>query len=128
MCTSWKATSGNPWEKVRRREETGRMGPEDEIITVFATITGKEGQGDMMLPVLQSLLEPTLAEPGCLQFILHRSMDSADKFIFYEQWKRAADLDLHKTLPHFVSMATKMSELGASAELQKTHQVLSPPK
>ncbi|MFF2082224.1 putative quinol monooxygenase [Nocardia sp. NPDC058176] len=50
--------------------------------------------------LLLSFVEPTRAEPGCLEYHFHVDSENPSVFVFYEVWRSKDDLDQHLALPH----------------------------
>ncbi|MEU4414659.1 putative quinol monooxygenase [Nocardia salmonicida] len=60
----------------------------------------KPERSDDLRELLLSFVEPTRAEPGCLEYHFHVDSDDPSVFVFYEVWRSKADLDRHLALPH----------------------------
>lgn len=45
-------------------------------------------------------VEPSRAEPGCIEYHMLRDQQDPSLFIFYEVWATKAALDLHSNLAH----------------------------
>ena len=56
-------------------------------LTIVARIIAKPGQVDFVKTELVKLIEPTLAERGCLQYDLHQDDDQPEIFLFFENWE-----------------------------------------
>jgi quinol monooxygenase YgiN len=67
------------------------------LICRFVARTGTEVQ---LRALLQGMLAPTYAEPGCKRYELYES-DSRGRFFLYETWESQAALDQHMATPHF---------------------------
>ena len=67
------------------------------LICRFVARTGTE---DQLRVLLQGMLAPTHAEPGCKLYELYES-DSRGRFFLYETWESQAALDQHMATPHF---------------------------
>lgn len=48
----------------------------------------------------RAYVEPSRAEPGCIEYHMLRDKQDPTLFIFYEVWASEADLDVHSNLPH----------------------------
>jgi quinol monooxygenase YgiN len=70
------------------------------MLTVFATITAKPGKEALVEEVLRSYVAPTREEEGCIDYVLHRSLESPHVFMFYENWRSAEDLNRHLESDH----------------------------
>jgi quinol monooxygenase YgiN len=69
-------------------------------LTVIAYITAKVGCEDRVHRALLDLVALTRQEKGCINYDLHRSCESATKFVIYENWESPADLHTHAKAPH----------------------------
>ena len=56
-------------------------------LTVIAKLKAKSGREEQPREMLQSLVEPTRAEKGCISYDLHRSHEDPRLFVFYESWQ-----------------------------------------
>ncbi len=68
---------------------------------VSVTWTAKEGEEEAVQAALERLREPTLAEPGVLMWIPHRSVDDPKVFHIYEQYADADAYTAHTESEHF---------------------------
>jgi len=89
----------------------------DSTVTVLATITVKAGSEDRARDLLQSIVSPTLAEPGCLAYALHQSATDPTAFVFVERWADDAALAAHaaSTAPHRLALRDRLAGLVAGA-------------
>jgi quinol monooxygenase YgiN len=77
------------------------------LICRFVARTGTEVQ---LRALLQGMLAPTRAEPGCKLYELYES-DSRGRFYLYEIWESQAVLDQHMATPHFKRLEQAGGEL-----------------
>jgi quinol monooxygenase YgiN len=70
-------------------------------LTPVATIKALLGHAEAVAAGLQRLVTATCAEPGCLQYALHRNKLDPHPFVMNEQWRDAEALDQHRAAPHF---------------------------
>jgi quinol monooxygenase YgiN len=84
-------------------------------VTVIARFRAKPGEADAVREILLSLLAPTRAEQGCLNYDLHQSATSPDEFLFHENWTTQEDLDRHLKSPHVVQAISKVLPLTAGS-------------
>lgn len=82
-----------------------------ELLTVIAYMKAADGKADELRSALESLIEPTLAEDGCVNYDLHESTEDPGRFFFYENWESAGHLDAHLETPHLVDFAGKAEDL-----------------
>jgi quinol monooxygenase YgiN len=77
-------------------------------VTLIATLRAKPGferrLGELLLP----MVEPSRAEPGCLNYDVHQSDRDPAVWVIYENWRSRADLDAHFQLPHFLKLAAEL--------------------
>jgi quinol monooxygenase YgiN len=74
-------------------------------LTVIAHLRALRGQIEETKAFLTSLIEPTRAEPGCVEYWLHQDNDDPAEFTFYENWTSRAEWDKHMELPHLQKFA-----------------------
>merc|ERR1712031_71137 len=82
------------------------MGIQEMESKPFTVIVSVEVNPDMIpqfLEVMAKDVEGSRAEEGCLRFDLLQVKDATNKFVFYETYKDAAALDVHKTTPHYAA-------------------------
>ena len=80
-------------------------------VTVLATIKAKKGLENHVAEELLSLIGPTRAEEGCLNYDLHRSSSDPTLFMFYENWVSKEDLDKHLAMPYLQAFLAKAPDL-----------------
>ncbi len=96
-----------------------------ESLTVIAHIRAKPGQESRVRQVLQGLVSPTRAEPGCINYDLHQSQTDPALFLFYENWTSEAHLDAHSKSPHIQSFRKIAGEiLAGPVEITKWQVVI----
>ena len=76
-----------------------------ELLTVIAHLRALDGQIEETKAFLQGLIEPTRAEPGCVEYWLHQDNDDPAEFTFYENWINREEWDKHMELPHLQKFA-----------------------
>ncbi|MFJ2363628.1 putative quinol monooxygenase [Pseudomonas sp. NPDC087697] len=50
--------------------------------------------------LFRAYVEPSRAEPGCIEYHMLRDQQDPTLFIFYEIWQSRTHLDVHSNLPH----------------------------
>ncbi len=73
-------------------------------LTIVATIQACSGHETEVERALGDLVAPTLAEPGCLQYDLHRDHEKAGRFLFFENWATRAEWETHMESEHLAAM------------------------
>ncbi len=84
-------------------------------LNVVAVITAKEGQRKRLQAALESLVEPTRAEPGCVSYHLFESTADANAFVTIEVWRSQDDLDQHLVSPHLKQVLESAGDALATA-------------
>ena len=79
-------------------------------IRVIARFVARKGNEDQLKTLLQSMLTPTRAEPGCQLYELYES-DSKARFYLYENWESQSALDRHIETPHFRHLRQAVGEV-----------------
>jgi quinol monooxygenase YgiN len=78
-------------------------------VRVIARCVAREGKVSQLRTLLQGMLVPTRAEPGCISYELYESA-STGRFYFYETWESKAALDRHAATPHFKHLEQTVGE------------------
>jgi quinol monooxygenase YgiN len=79
-------------------------------VRVIARFVARKGKEDQLRALLQGMLAPTRAEPGCKLYELYES-NSTGRFYFYETWESQAALDQHAATPHFKQLEQTVGDL-----------------
>ena len=67
------------------------------VLAHFRALPGKESE---LAVILQALIEPTRAEPGCIAYVLLRSREDSGRFTFVEEWTGEPALQQHFQTDH----------------------------
>lgn len=79
-----------------------------ESIRVIARIAVKPGTENEVKSVFESLVEPTRAEAGCLQYELLQNAAAPTEFVLLEEWESQAALDNHTAASHTKNAEAKV--------------------
>ncbi|WP_219420476.1 putative quinol monooxygenase [Pseudonocardia nigra] len=82
-----------------------------ELLTVVATMRALAGREADLKALLESVVEPTRGEDGCVTYALHQGVADPAVFVFYENWTSQAHLDKHLASPHITSGLAGLPEL-----------------
>jgi quinol monooxygenase YgiN len=74
---------------------------------VTAHWTSRQGAQDEIAAILRELVGKTREEPGCIEFIAHRSREKPDDFFLYEQYGSEEDWRRHQSTAHFAELVLK---------------------
>lgn len=58
----------------------------DGQVTVIARFVARDGMEGRLEQELRAMVEPTRAEPGCINYDLHRQSDDERVFVIYENY------------------------------------------
>jgi quinol monooxygenase YgiN len=83
-------------------------------IKVVAHLLSKPNTIDQTRKVLIGLIEPTLAEDGCIVYELFQNNSDPADFTFVEEWTDDAALDAHLESSHLIDAKTKFGDLLAA--------------
>lgn len=67
---------------------------------VCATWKVKPGEDEAVMDLLGQISRASTAEPGCLLFVVHRSVDDPSVFFLYEQYASEAAFEAHAASDH----------------------------
>jgi quinol monooxygenase YgiN len=82
-------------------------------LTIVASFIAKPGQEQRLRHELNAMIEPSLAEEGCLCYQPFDDPHRAGRMIIVEEWASSAALDHHFSLPHFLHVAQVLDEILA---------------
>ncbi|CAN7240450.1 antibiotic biosynthesis monooxygenase [Bosea sp. LjRoot90] len=89
------------------------MSKTEETFISIAVLKAKAGQREQLRRSLLTLIEPTRAEPGCLDYVLFELRDEPGTFYMREAFTSAPALEVHKATPHFQAFAATAGDLLA---------------
>ena len=75
--------------------------------------TAKPGRADDMRAVLLAMVEPTLAEAGCVGYELFFHAADSTRAVLLEEWVDQAALMAHFETPHMQSCIAAMADILA---------------
>jgi quinol monooxygenase YgiN len=79
-----------------------------EKIDVIAHLHAAAGHEDVVREALESFVEPTRKEEGCLRYDLFQDVSDPLKFTFIEEWTSPAALEAHSKSAHIAAGRAKM--------------------
>jgi len=86
------------------------------MITIIAHMSVPPDQVDTIRAAAPPFIASTRAEPGCVEFWLHRSVDDPGAFVWYENFRDQAAIDAHIASPHVGNWFALLDEIGATNE------------
>ena len=97
-----------------------------EQVVAVARVKAREGAGEELKRELLSTLVLSRAEPGNIEFVIHRGVDDASVFVSYERWASREDLNRHLQTPHLKAFMEKAGELLAAPPEITLLEILEP--
>jgi quinol monooxygenase YgiN len=76
-----------------------------EQLTVIAKLKAKAGAEEQLFEACRKLIAPTLAEEGCINYDMHRSVEDPGLFMFYENWTTRPLWEQHMQSPHLTEFS-----------------------
>ncbi|WP_067697362.1 putative quinol monooxygenase [Nocardia jejuensis] len=73
---------------------------------VVAELRATPGQEDRLRTALESMIEPSLAEPGCLSYRPFADPNDPAHMVVVEEWTGPGSLDEHFATAHFTHIAS----------------------
>ena len=86
-------------------------------LPVVAIFVAKPGLEEKLETLLRSVVEPTLREEGCISYQVNRDIANPRRFVFTEEWRSKADLDLHLATPHLRMLSEQIPALIESGDV-----------
>jgi quinol monooxygenase YgiN len=85
----------------------------DGKVTVIARFKAKPGLEETVKKEVMSLVSPTRAEAGCINYDLHQSAEDPALLMLYENWVSKKALDEHLAMPYLEAFKAKAGEILA---------------
>ena len=82
-----------------------------QLLSVVAQLEARPGKEDDLRGMLLTLIEPTRAEDGCVQYDLHVHSSDPSRFVFYENWTSQEHLDRHAASAHLKNFGAATADL-----------------
>ncbi len=71
------------------------------MVVLAVTWVASPGQEEAVAAILEELARLSQAEPGCIQYDVHRDPDDPTRFFLWERYRDQAAFDEHSSSPHF---------------------------
>jgi quinol monooxygenase YgiN len=96
-------------------------------LTNLAFFRARPGQTQALGSTLSALVAPTRAEAQCLAYDLHQSLDDADVWFVYENWRSVEGLDAHMQAPHLQAfLKAAPSLIAGDIDLRRFSMISTP--
>ena len=73
---------------------------ESKKLTIVAKIIAKSEKSEFVKQELIKLIEPTRAEEGCIDYVLHQDNENENTFLFFENWASRELWQVHMNTTH----------------------------
>lgn len=78
---------------------------------VFVRFEARTGQLDRLRTEVLAIIEPTRAEPGCMEIHLYEEKNASGTLFIHSRWKDDAAIDTHLQLPHMKPFLAVLDDL-----------------
>lgn len=89
------------------------LATDEHTLTLIAGFTAEPGQEQTLRDALNAMVEPSLAEYGCLAYHPYTDPNRPGRMIIVEEWTSEAALENHFSLPHFKQISAILDEILA---------------
>ncbi|WP_174185803.1 putative quinol monooxygenase [Nocardia barduliensis] len=80
-------------------------------LTLNVRFLARPGREAELRNLLQGVIEPTLAEDGCLTYELYLHPTDPSRMVLLEEWTDEAALAAHFQTPHLKALATALEDV-----------------
>ncbi|MEU6833102.1 putative quinol monooxygenase [Nocardia beijingensis] len=80
-------------------------------LTLNVRFTAKPGREPELKDLLQGMIQPTLAEEGCIRYELYLHPTDESRMVLLEEWTDEAALSAHFQTPHLKALATALEDI-----------------
>lgn len=94
-------------------------------VRIIAHFTAQPGKAQELSDLLQTLIEPTRKEPGCLMYVLWRNSQEAHSFCFVEEWADRASFEAHLRTAHIAHVLQHGPQLLAAPFELETYELVA---
>lgn len=86
------------------------------MVSLVIIVEAAAGKSEDFLKFITEEAADVIAhEPGCLQFIVSRSLENPDRFTLAEFYADETALAAHRETPHFILFQERVKEFGLIA-------------
>ncbi len=88
-------------------------------VRIVAPLTVKPEYLEEVTQAMLAVVAASREELGCLQYDLHREIDSSNNFVFYERWRSDEAVAQHEATAHFQHFIKQLDGKLESIEIKK---------
>lgn len=92
-------------------------------LTIVADIHANPDKIELLKSELIKLINPTLAEEGCVQYDLHQDNEDPAHFLFYENWESRETWQVHMDAQHIKDFASATEGAVEKVSLYEMTQI-----
>ena len=93
-------------------------------LTVVVRAKAKPGREGDLERELRAIVASTHNEPGCLRYVLHRSIEAAGTFLTIERWASKEAIDQHFAMTYVQVLLQKGADLLAAPPEISVYELL----
>jgi quinol monooxygenase YgiN len=94
-------------------------------IRLLAFLEAKKWKESELERMLLDLIPPTLQEPGNIAYVLHKSVENPQVFMFDELWVDEIAIEEHFNQPHMLNLIEKLNPLlERPLELKRYYEII----
>lgn len=93
-------------------------------LIIIASARAQPGKEKDLERALCDVAAPTRTQPGCVQFILLRSLENSAIVVGFERWASAQHHHHHMQGPHFKKLADAMSDIIAEPPQVLSYEII----
>ncbi len=97
----------------------------EQIFTLVAELTVKDGEVDFMKDAISALRDNSLNEDGCISYRFFLNDDVKNTFTFYEQWVTKSHWLAHMNSEHFADFSEKTKDAIVQTQLHELNELAS---
>ncbi|HJS75732.1 MAG TPA: putative quinol monooxygenase [Vicinamibacteria bacterium] len=95
-----------------------------DSVHIIAHIVAREGEEDRVRAELETLIEATRAEPGCLKYELYVNKENATDFAFLEEYESDEAFKAHMDSKHVAgAIARAVPLLAAPPDIRRYRRI-----
>ena len=110
-------------DAILRAQSLGKRRDAVDRLTIIAKLKAKSGAEEQLFEECRKLVGPTLAEEGCINYDMHRSVEDPGLIMFYENWTNRPLWERHMESPHLQEFSANTDDIVEVWELFQGEKV-----
>lgn len=95
------------------------------MLIVAGTIEIDPSDAAVLAPAAATMMEATMAEPGCTEYVFSINVADPSKVQVFEIWESGDDLAAHFEMPHMVDFQAALSNVTITGRNIHRYEVAS---